>query len=308
MITPKPIEGRPVIFGEVLYDRFPDGAAVLGGAPFNVAWHLQGFGCEPLFVSRVGDDEAGRRVQHSMQEWNMDTVGVQVDPQSPTGAVEISFSGSQHSFDILPAQAYDHIDTNVTWQDIRHIGASLIYHGSLIIRTDKTRQGLNNLVDKLQLPVFVDINLREPWWRAEDWPVLFNRARWVKVNDDELDLIVDRLDMKGNDLEDNAQKLQAAYQLDLLIVTRGAQGALAFHRSGERVAVEPEQNSEIVDTVGAGDALSSVVLLGLLRGWPLQVTLQRAQGFASRICGQRGATSREVQMYQTFLKTWGEAQ
>jgi len=32
------------IFGEVLFDQFPDGQQVLGGAPFNVAWHLQAFG------------------------------------------------------------------------------------------------------------------------------------------------------------------------------------------------------------------------------------------------------------------------
>ena len=40
MINP----ARAIIFGEVLFDTFPDGTAVLGGAPFNVAWHLQGFG------------------------------------------------------------------------------------------------------------------------------------------------------------------------------------------------------------------------------------------------------------------------
>ena len=32
------------VFGEVLYDQFPDGRRILGGAPFNVAWHLAAFG------------------------------------------------------------------------------------------------------------------------------------------------------------------------------------------------------------------------------------------------------------------------
>ena len=36
--------GRLCLFGEVLFDHFPDGKRVLGGAPFNVAWHLQAFG------------------------------------------------------------------------------------------------------------------------------------------------------------------------------------------------------------------------------------------------------------------------
>ena len=52
---------HPCIFGEVLYDHFPDGQRVLGGAPFNVAWHLQAFGQAPRFVSRVGHDAEGRQ-------------------------------------------------------------------------------------------------------------------------------------------------------------------------------------------------------------------------------------------------------
>ena len=61
MTSQTPLHGRPVILGEVLFDRFPDATEVLGGAPFNVAWHLQGFGAAPLFVSRVGADAAGER-------------------------------------------------------------------------------------------------------------------------------------------------------------------------------------------------------------------------------------------------------
>ena len=34
--------GVPIIFGEVLFDIFPDGNQVLGWAPFNAAWYLQG--------------------------------------------------------------------------------------------------------------------------------------------------------------------------------------------------------------------------------------------------------------------------
>ncbi len=307
MITAKHIVGRPVIFGEVLYDRFPDGTAVLGGAPFNVAWHLQGFGCAPLFISRVGDDEAGHKVQRTMQDWGMDAAGLQVDSRYPTGAVEISFSGSQHSFDILPDQAYDHIDIDLTWQTIKALEASLFYHGSLIIRMEANKGGLDYLLEKLKSPVFVDINLREPWWREEELPSLLSRANMVKVNDDELNIIVDRLGMGGDGLEDSAQRFLATYPLELLIVTQGAQGAHAFDRSGDRAAVEPEQDIEIVDTVGAGDAFSSVILLGLLRDWPLQVTMRRAQDFASHICSQRGATSENSKMYQTLVKEWGES-
>ena len=83
--------GQPLIFGEVLFDRFPDGSEVLGGAPFNVAWHLQGFGLRPRLISRIGEDRAGRRVVEAMDRWGLDTAGVQRDLRRPTGAVDIVF-------------------------------------------------------------------------------------------------------------------------------------------------------------------------------------------------------------------------
>ena len=79
----------PVIFGEVLFDYFKDGSRVLGGAPFNVAWHLSAFGQRPVMISSVGDDKAGREVLQRMQVWNMDRRGMQVTTHYPTGLVAL---------------------------------------------------------------------------------------------------------------------------------------------------------------------------------------------------------------------------
>ena len=78
-----------VIFGEVLFDDFPDGA-VLGGAPFNVAWHLQAFGMHPVVISRTGNDAQRERIIDNMQRWGMDTIGMQSDPLHPTVGMRMS--------------------------------------------------------------------------------------------------------------------------------------------------------------------------------------------------------------------------
>ena len=57
----------PVLFGEVLFDCFEDGSRVLGGAPFNVAWHLQGFGLSPLLISCIGRDAEGQYVLDAVE-------------------------------------------------------------------------------------------------------------------------------------------------------------------------------------------------------------------------------------------------
>jgi fructokinase len=59
--------------------------------------------------------------------------------------------------------------------------------------------------------------------------------------------------------------------------------------------------------VGAGDAFSAVLILGILEGWPLQFMLDRAREFAEAVVGLRGATSVEPAFYTRFRTTWSPA-
>lgn len=55
---------RPIVgVGELLWDVFPDGRAVAGGAPFNFAFHCTRLGHPGVIVSRVGDDDRGRALR-----------------------------------------------------------------------------------------------------------------------------------------------------------------------------------------------------------------------------------------------------
>nr|VFK47725.1 MAG: fructokinase [Candidatus Kentron sp. TC] len=290
-------KGRPIVLGEVLFDRFITGEAVLGGAPFNVAWHLRGFGCEPLFISRVGEDSEGKAVRDAMVDWGMDCGALQWDPDHPTGAVRVTLERGQPNFDILPDQAYDHLDIGAAKSALDTMGkASLFYHGTLLLRNP--RGILETLLADTVAPVFVDMNLRDPWWNAADLPSILGRARWVKVNDEELSIVADRLGRGGDDWTEAARRIRRSHDLELLIVTRGEQGATAFHGSGKIISVAPQEAKDaITDTVGAGDAFSAVVIVGLLRGWSLLTIMREAQAFASRVCRLRGAISRDRDFY-----------
>ncbi|MCU7863223.1 MAG: carbohydrate kinase family protein, partial [Candidatus Thiodiazotropha sp. (ex Lucinoma borealis)] len=94
------------------------------------------------------------------------------------------------------------------------------------------------------------------------------------------------------------------HDLEGIVVTLGEKGALALFRDEAPIQITPERNLNLVDTVGAGDALTSVILLGLILDWPIAITLERAQLFASAIVGQRGAVVTESAFYQTFLDAW----
>ena len=284
------------IFGEVLFDRFDDGVEILGGAPFNVAWHLQAFQQAPLFISRIGQDQAGAKIQAAMQTWGISQAALQIDAEFPTGAVEISLNNGEPEYQILANQAYDFIDD----QSLPSIDCALLYHGSLAARQPVSGKALQNLINRHQGKVFIDINLRQPWWNQTAVAELLTQANWVKLNHQELQ----QLQVAGDSLEAKMRLFIERYQLEVLVVTLGEQGAWAIDENGELLTVQPDSLQVVVDTVGAGDAFASVLLLGILKAWPLAVSLQRAQQFASALVGQRGATVSNLDFYQSFKAAW----
>ena len=290
--------GRPIIFGEVLFDHFPDGSTVLGGAPFNVAWHLQALGLHPLFISRVGDDAMGREIRDAMMGWGMETAGLQQESAHPTGTVEVSLEDGQPSYDIVADRAYDHISPGVFPPDTGDGG--MVYHGTLATRHADSRAALDVLLERAAAPVFLDVNLRDPWWDRDAVLAQVARADHVKLNDAELDLLVPGTGDPG----ERARGLLEAHDLTTLVVTRGSAGALGLDHRGSRAEAAPEKAVEVVDTVGAGDAFAAVLITGLLEGWTLNETLERAQGLASAVVGRRGATIRDRDFYRPFAERW----
>lgn len=283
------------LFGEVLFDQFPDGQAVLGGAPFNVAWHLQAFGQRPCFISRVGADALGEQIRTNMLAWGMDTTHLQTDETHPTGVVQITINNGEPAYEILDEQAYDYIanPNNI-------IKSSIIYHGTLALRHSTSAQSLAKLLAQHDGIVFLDVNLRAPWWRADQVAECLTSADWVKLNDDELHQLAE----PQATLQETLHDFLAAYQLSGLIVTRGELGAVALTKNGDYFEVTPNALAEVVDTVGAGDAFASVLLLGLQHQWPLDVTLLRAQDFASALVTQKGATVQNKDFYLPFIAQW----
>lgn len=286
-------QGGLCIFGEVLFDHFPDGSRVLGGAPFNVAWHLQAFSQSPRLISRVGADAEGEAILAAMSDWGMETAGMQRDPDRPTGRVSVSFDNGEPVYDIVTHCAYDAIEPTDT-------RCGFLYHGSLALREQTSSQSVERIVAGGPDLVFVDVNLRPPWWQRERVLERVRAAHWVKLNADELTLLAPG----AEDPQRAAREFVRSHELSGLILTRGAQGAALLTAAGDRLEVRPQTDIEVIDTVGAGDAFASVVILGLRNGWALDTTLARAQDFASRLVGNRGATVGDPAFYRSFIDTW----
>jgi fructokinase len=304
--APTDLRARPMIVGEVLFDRFPDGSSRLGGAPFNVAWHLEALGFSPLLITRVGTDPLGDRIVREMTDWGLDVRGVQRDTRHPTGQVQVRLDDGEPSFLIAVDQAYDHLEEAIDLQDLVGGRAALLYHGTLISRTEPSRLAVEELRSRSAAPVFLDVNLRSPWWSESAVKQSLFGARWVKLNLAELRLLSGPADAGPLDDGVAAQRFRDTYALEAVIVTRGAAGALLVLQ--DRVLDrQPPLVVRPVDTVGAGDAFSAVFVAGLIAGWEPEVSLGRALDLAALICTVRGAVSHDRDLYRRVLEEWGEA-
>jgi len=297
---------RPVIFGEVLFDHFMDGSRVLGGAPFNVAWHLRGFNSNPLVISAVGDDAEGREVLERMTSWDLSTHGVQTDPKHPTGRVTASIVDGENHFEIAPAQAWDYIHADPALHAAFEEPLGLLYHGSLALRSDESCATLRSLRGETDAPSFIDINLRDPWWTKDKVDWCLSTGNWVKLNDNELSVLTAQPTGTFEDCRDAALGLAREHAIDGVIITRGAQGAMSVVGGQTAFEAHAAPVKNLVDTVGAGDAFSAVVCLGLLQDWDHQTTLDRAAAFAADLCGIRGATTTDFALYERHLAEWAK--
>lgn len=300
----KPLRGHPVVFGEILFDHFPDGREVPGGAPLNVAWHLCGFGHDPLLVSRIGRDQKGDEIRRRMADWGLGTAGLEVDDAHPTGRVTAEIEDGEPRFRIEPDQAYDRIDATAARDSGRLEGAAILYHGSLALRAPISRAAFAAVRTACCAPTFVDINLRSPWWNLADARALLQDADLAKLNADELATLADADCGDEEGCVIAAARLADTHGIAHVVVTRGGDGALIFGAGGVLARGEAVPVEHLVDTVGAGDAFAAVTLVGLLEGWTPVVTLVRALRFAADICVCRGATPSTRDPYAAHRSAW----
>ena len=289
----------PIIIGEVLLDVFPGKDGVLGGAPFNVACHLKGLGMEPLFLSRIGEDPDGSMVMERMSQWKMEEKSIEIDRSHPTGTVQVFLEQGHPSFDILPNQAYDYINgSGLKGLDISSAG--LIYCGSLILRSPSPARVLDKLIKQTGLPLFVDLNLRAPWYNEEIIRHLVESSTWLKVSDEELVTVLKGRNVTPKEFLIEGPSICADLGLERLIVTYGAEGAAAAD-SKDAYFSPPVVPGKFTNTVGAGDSMSAMMIRGILLGLPMEESLTHGVKIASAVCTIEGAVPEETgKFYSSF--------
>lgn len=285
---------RPNIvgLGEVLWDLFPTGPR-FGGAPANFAAsasELSRREAHVHLVSSVGRDELGERALAALAEHGVQTS--HVAPSSrPTGSVLVTLDASgAASYRFAADTAWD----SLCWsQELEQLArqTDAVCFGTLGQRSRPSQEVIERFlrVTRPEALRVLDVNLRPPHWSEQVVLSSLKQANVLKLNDGELPVIAYLLRIQGTEQELLAE-IARLYSLRLVALTRGERGSLLVSADGE-CSEAPAPKVKIVNTVGAGDAFTAALVLGLCAGAGLEEINVWANRAAAHVCSQPGATT-----------------
>ncbi|MBO9727394.1 MAG: carbohydrate kinase [Chitinophaga sp.] len=274
-----------VCFGEMLWDILPD-KELPGGAVMNVAYHLQQLGEKVSLVSRIGRDARGQGLLDMLQGFHLNTAFVQVDEKQETGKVYADMTNpTDVHYDIVYPAAWDFIQWEPALaQLLKSAGTRYLVFGSLCSRDVVSRHTLQQALLENLVKV-LDINLREPHYTRDHVEWLLQQCDLLKLNIAELELISSWYH-PYEDKEWAVRALSARFNIPVIVVTMGAEGALLF--MNDTCYVEPGIPVKVVDTIGSGDAFLAGFLHSYIHEQPARECLRFANALGALVASYAG--------------------
>lgn len=281
---------RIVAFGEVVWDLLPNGK-VLGGTPSNLVFRCNSFGEKGYLLSRLGDDELGNAALNKLKELGISDRNVQVDSEFKTGTVEVSFNDKNESrYNVTSDVAFDHIEFSAEALKLVRKADCLVF-GLLPQRFGISKNTLRELIKESPNSLhFFDLKLFEHFFNKKVVEELLRAANIVRIKEKEVVFLAEKLQIELEDLESFATELATKFKIDLVIITRGDKGILAYHRK-EGMFFEPGFKIEMQDNVGSGMAFSAGFLHCYLNGKTIEEALGFGNAAGALNSTRRGATS-----------------
>ena len=268
---------RILVFGEILFDLF-DEKAEIGGAPFNFAAHSASLGIEAELVSAVGKDAMGYA---AIKELNKKGVGCKYVAMTelPTGYCKVTLQNGTPKYDLVTGVAYDHIPMPEIGEEY-----DALYFGTLAQRSEMSRSTLAKLLARDYREVFLDVNVRKPFYTRELIEKSIEKATIVKISREEAFVVLPYLAP-----EDYCKALLARFpNLRQVVLTLDKDGSMVCDREAG-VFHSPKPSSKAISTVGAGDSFGACYLSHRLKGDGIERCLEAATALSDFVVTQLGA-------------------
>ena len=247
--------------GNVLFERNP------GGAPANVLAALAKLGKKVSFIGKVGNDQFGNFLREVLEANHIDTTGLVFSEEVNTtlAFVHLDETGDR-SFSFYRKPGADMMltkeeinSTQVQQTRIFHFGSLSMTHEPV---KSATMKALKHGREKGIL-ISYDPNLRPALWQNLDQAkeVILQGMEYadiLKISEEELLFLT-----ATEDLEKGTEMLRAQYDVQLVLVTLGAEGC--FYRFRENTGLIKGYKVKAVDTTGAGDGFFGGALYQVLQ-------------------------------------------
>jgi len=289
---------RITSIGEILYDVYPE-YKKLGGAPFNFIYHVWKLNGNASFISRVGDGKNGKEMLKQLKAMKFDCKYIGVDTIHPTGKVNIRLlEDKTPQFTISQESAWDYIELTDKIEKLVKQKTDILYFGTLSQRNFTTRNTIEHLLNE-KIKYFCDLNLRHHFFNENIIATSLQKSNVIKINEAELEIVMESVYGRTYGTRDSVKKLIKDFDIDLLCVTMGENGAYLFSKTGSNKYKARVKN--LVDTVGAGDAYAAILCLGYLNEWSIGKINHIASNFAADICTVDGAIPENDSIYKKYI-------
>ncbi len=276
---------KVIAFGEIVWDVYPDNTC-LGGAPLNFAAHLARHGHNVSVLSAVGTDDYGEKALSQIRDRHIHTAHIAQLTDHRTGTCLVSLNAAGVPvYNLQEDVAYDHIPL------IPCPAADVLYFGTLALRGKHNRNTLQKLLNTASFgDVFVDVNIRAPFYDDDTIRFAVENATILKISDEELPTAAKALHLSAADPLTAIGHLAAAYpSVRCLILTRGADGAYIYHRAEDTVYTCASKAVKVVSTVGAGDSFAAAFLHQYIRRESIPRCADYAASVAAFVVSQKDA-------------------
>lgn len=278
--------------GELLWDVLPEGKR-LGGAPANFAFHAAQLGARAVVVSRVGDDTLGQRIRQIWRRAGINTEYLQIDPEHPTGTVNVELRAGIPRYDIRGDVAWDYIEWTRGLEALAR-QADVVSFGALGQRCARSRATIQRFVRSCRpqaLRIF-DPTLRPGFFDADIIEVSLRRCSILKANEAELRTIARLLGIASAETrfsrEHAAHELLKRYRLRACVITRGEKGSETY--TSTQTIRTPAPKVTVADTVGAGDAFTAGLVMTYVRTDDWEQASETANKIAAYVASRPGGT------------------
>ena len=234
----------------------------LGSSSAIFAANIARLGIETGFCGAVGNDKFGEQIKQQLQEYGIDTSLVKIDQGHKTGLSAIFRYGGDRALITYPG-AMEHFSLKMipdeAFSKARHM------HISSIFLQPGIKKDLFKIIEKAKSRGMT-VSIDSQWDPDEKWDLDIEKL--VEKIDFFLPNEAEFLNFSETDTVEEGLAKFKPHAGGSIIVKCGKKGA-KWLQNGSVISAPAHENTEIIDTIGAGDSFNAGFIYRFLNGDPI---------------------------------------